>query len=92
MQSRQTRFPWLGHGSVFCLIALFTFSPLFWLAIANAQAPGAPIGLTDLMASWGVLGWLVMTPFALGPMLFMAWAAVVVLHLLIFLRRKGKAR
>ena len=88
MQAGRKRFPWLGHGIVFCLIGVFTLSPVLWLAIVNAGRPDAPLALTDLMAQWGILGWLVMTPFALGPILFAGWAGIVVIHLMLFLRRK----
>lgn len=91
MQARQKRFPWLGHLVVFCLIGVFSLLPVIWLAVVNAQNPGAPIGLADLAAGWGILGWLVMTPFVLGPILFLIWGLVAGIHLVIYLRRlKGQ--
>ncbi|KKB07820.1 hypothetical protein VE26_14340 [Devosia chinhatensis] len=90
MRERQKRFPLLGHIVVFCLIGLFAMSPVIWVALANAQQPGAQIGLTDLMAGWGVMGWLVMAPVALGPLLFLFWTAIFAIHLLVYFRRKGE--
>ncbi|UYN98783.1 MAG: hypothetical protein KIT02_12660 [Devosia sp.] len=90
MGARPKRFPWLGYAIAFCLIGAFTMSPAIWLAVVNAQEPGPPIGLTDLMASWGLFGWLIITPFSLGPFLIMAWALVLAMHHWAFRRRRRK--
>ncbi len=92
MKAGQRRFPFLGHALVFCLIGLFTLSPVIWLAIVNAQSPGEAIGLPDLMAQWGVLGWLVMTPMALGPLLFLVWSIVAAVHLIVHMRKRMGGR
>ncbi|SMQ85973.1 hypothetical protein SAMN06295905_3269 [Devosia lucknowensis] len=91
MADRSKRFPWLGHLVVFCLIGAFSMSPVIWLAVVNAQSSGAQIGLTDLMAQWGILGWLVTTPFVIGPFLFLVWGAIAAIHLALHLRRRGQA-
>ncbi|ODT71827.1 MAG: hypothetical protein ABS75_06735 [Pelagibacterium sp. SCN 63-23] len=88
MSGGQRRFPWLGHGIVLLLILLISLSPVIALAVLNARQAGAPMQLTDLMASWGVLGWLVTVPFTLGGFLFVLWMLVIPLHYLAWRRSR----
>ena len=90
MSVRQRRFPWLSHCIVLLLIMAFALSPVIALAVINANQPGAPMRLTDLMASWGMLGWLATLPFALGGFFLLLWIFVVPLHYFVWRRRQNR--
>ncbi|MBF0677360.1 MAG: hypothetical protein IR164_00305 [Devosia sp.] len=85
-------FPWLGYGIALVVILVFTLSPVIALVFAGPGPGGAPMTLTELMASWGVLGWLILSPFALGGMALLGWFAALAIHLLVWRRRRGKGR
>jgi hypothetical protein len=87
-----TKGPWLTYVILLVLIMLFTLSPVIALGILNAGNSGTPLQLTDLMASWGVLGWLVLTPIPVGAMALGAWLIALVVHLLVRRRQARQAK
>jgi hypothetical protein len=91
MTEGQPRFPFLSYVIILVVIGLFTFSPVIALAFANAGHTGTPLQLTDLMAAWGVLGWLVLAPFPIGMMAFGAWLVALLTHLYVRRRQRRKA-
>jgi hypothetical protein len=91
MTKGQQSFPWLTYVILLVLIMLFTLSPVIALGFLNAGNSDTPLQLTDLMASWGVLGWLVITPFPIGAMALGAWLIALVVHLLVRRRQARRA-
>jgi heme exporter protein D len=85
-------FPWLSYGFTLAVIIVFALSPVILLAFAGPGPDGTPMSLTELMASWGLMGWLLMAPFALGGMAFLVWALALLIHLLVHNRRDGAKR
>ncbi len=91
MPGGQPRFPWLPYAVTLVVIGLFTFSPVIALALANASHAGTPLQLTDLMAAWGVLGWLVLAPFPIGMVAFGGWLVALLTHLWVRRHQRRKA-
>jgi hypothetical protein len=91
MAKGQPRFPWLSYVVILVVIWLFTLSPFIALAFINAGQTRSPMQLTELMASWGVLGWLVLAPIPLGMIAFGGWLIALIVHLLVRRRQARKA-
>lgn len=91
MAGGQPRFPWLTYLVILVVIGLFTFSPIIALVMANADHVGEPLQLTDLMAQWGVLGWLLLAPFPIGMFAFGGWLVTLVVHLIVRANHRNKA-
>lgn len=85
-------FPWLGYGITLVVILVLTLSPVIALSFAGPSPSGAAMTLTEFMASWGVIGWLVLAPFVLGGMALFVWFIALAIHLLVWRRRGGKGR
>jgi hypothetical protein len=82
MTSRSRPFPWLGYLVTFLLIMAVSLSPVLVLIYVNATSGQAPLDLAGLMASWGILGYLLLAPFVIGGALFLLWLFAIPAHLL----------
>lgn len=88
MAKGQQRFPWLTYVIMLVLIMVFTLSPAIALVFLNSGNTGPTVELTDLMASWGVLGWLVLTPFVVGALALGGWFVALLAHWLVYRRQQ----
>jgi hypothetical protein len=92
MAGERRRFPWLTYAVILAVIGLFTFSPVILLASAGPGPNGEPLQLADLMAQWGVLGWLLLAPFPIGMFGFGGWLVALVVHLIVRSSQRHKVR
>ncbi|MGV3491889.1 MAG: hypothetical protein ACO1OG_11255 [Devosia sp.] len=104
MSTPARRFPWWVYWLLLALILVFALAPLAsvaivsWIAEANGCAlneatinpcvvNGVDMGGT--LYTFGVLGWLMLATIPLGAMALCAWLAILVIHWIIWRRRRA---
>jgi hypothetical protein len=83
----QRKFPWKAYWLTLLAIMLFAMLPVFVVIYANILT-GGPVHLPEIMASMGLFGWFLLAPFTLGGMAFCLWILVLIVHLLLWRRRR----
>lgn len=90
MSTPLPRFTWLGYAVTLVVILIFALSPAIAVGVVNATSGEPPTDLAGLMASWGVLGWLMLAPVVLGGMLFLLWMLALPIHLIAWQRKRRR--